>query len=203
MPTGLTAAANSSSQVNLSWTSSSDNVGVAGYAIYRNGTQVTTTSGLSYTDTGLSPEHVVQLYRRGIRRRQQLFGPVVFGFGHDARCLCADDDIYAALHRARLATGNHTGLDWTNAWSDIPLTAYSRLDFTKVPLGTTVYVAGSATKMSKLWIDSTNSQSESQRMHVQEGVVRRPWHRHRLAGELRHAPGGLSGSQFERVQFEQ
>ena len=37
VPTGLTATAVSSSQINLSWTASTDNVGVAGYKIYRGG----------------------------------------------------------------------------------------------------------------------------------------------------------------------
>ena len=53
-PTGLTATAASSSAVNLSWTPSTDDVGVAGYKVFRNGTQVATTTAPSYQDTGLS-----------------------------------------------------------------------------------------------------------------------------------------------------
>src|SRR5437763_14313640 len=52
---GLTASAVSSSQINLSWTASSDNVGVSGYRVYRNGTQIATTSATSFANTGLSP----------------------------------------------------------------------------------------------------------------------------------------------------
>src|SRR5438876_191301 len=55
VPTGLTAAAVSSSQINLSWTASSDNVGVSGYRVFRGGTQIATTSTTSYANTGLSP----------------------------------------------------------------------------------------------------------------------------------------------------
>jgi chitodextrinase len=55
-PTGLTATAVSSSQINLSWTASTDNTGVAGYKIYRAGAQIgTVTSGTTYQSTGLSP----------------------------------------------------------------------------------------------------------------------------------------------------
>src|SRR5205809_482010 len=54
VPTGLTASAVSSSQINLSWTASSDNVGVSGYRVYRNGTQIATTSTTSFANTGLS-----------------------------------------------------------------------------------------------------------------------------------------------------
>src|SRR2546430_5974900 len=55
VPTGLRASAVSSSQINLSWAASSDNVGVRGYRVYRGGTQIATTSATFYTDTGLSP----------------------------------------------------------------------------------------------------------------------------------------------------
>src|SRR3989454_10789310 len=55
VPTNLSASAGSSSQITLSWTASTDNVGVAGYQIYRGGSQIATTSLTSYADTGLSP----------------------------------------------------------------------------------------------------------------------------------------------------
>src|SRR5207302_947154 len=54
VPTGLTANAVSSSQINLSWTASSDNVGVSGYRVYRGGTQIGTPGTTSFTDTGLA-----------------------------------------------------------------------------------------------------------------------------------------------------
>ena len=50
----LTATAVSSSQINLSWTASTDSVGVTGYKIYRNGTYLTTTTSTSYNNTGLT-----------------------------------------------------------------------------------------------------------------------------------------------------
>ena len=54
VPTSLTASAQSTSQIALSWSASTDNVGVAGYNVYRNGTQIGSTAGLSYTDSGLT-----------------------------------------------------------------------------------------------------------------------------------------------------
>ena len=54
VPTNLSASAVSSSQINLSWTASTDNVGVAGYTIYRNGSQIATFATNSYSDTGLT-----------------------------------------------------------------------------------------------------------------------------------------------------
>jgi chitodextrinase len=54
VPTGLSAAAISASQINLSWTVSPDNVGVAGYRIYRNGVQIAAITGTTYQDSGLA-----------------------------------------------------------------------------------------------------------------------------------------------------
>ncbi len=54
VPTGLTGAATSATAIRLSWTASTDNVGVAGYRVHRNGTQVGTSTTTTCTDTGLS-----------------------------------------------------------------------------------------------------------------------------------------------------
>ncbi len=53
VPTGLTASAGVG-QVALSWTASTDNVGVTGYRVLRDGVQIATPAGPSYTDTGLT-----------------------------------------------------------------------------------------------------------------------------------------------------
>jgi len=54
VPTNLQGTGASASQVNLTWTASTDNVGVAGYRVYRNGSQVGTTASTSFSDTGLA-----------------------------------------------------------------------------------------------------------------------------------------------------
>jgi hypothetical protein len=54
IPVGLTATAVSSSQVNLSWTASTDNVGVTGYNVFRNGGKIATSSTTSFTDSSLA-----------------------------------------------------------------------------------------------------------------------------------------------------
>ncbi|WP_158602318.1 Ig-like domain-containing protein [Cohnella endophytica] len=56
-PTGLTAAAIKDTSVNLSWTASTDNVGVTGYDIYQNGQLVGKVGGdvTSYTANGMTP----------------------------------------------------------------------------------------------------------------------------------------------------
>jgi hypothetical protein len=52
IPAGLTAPENYTA-VNLSWNPSTDNVGVAGYIVYRNGVQIATTAQTTWYDSGL------------------------------------------------------------------------------------------------------------------------------------------------------
>jgi RHS repeat-associated protein len=54
VPTGVTAAAVSATQVDVSWTASTDDVGVAGYRLYRDGLAVGTlpVGSTSFSDTG-------------------------------------------------------------------------------------------------------------------------------------------------------
>jgi len=54
VPTNLTATPVYYSKINLTWTASTDNVGVSGYKIYRNGVKITATGANSYLDTGLT-----------------------------------------------------------------------------------------------------------------------------------------------------
>jgi hypothetical protein len=54
-PTGLAGTAVSTSQINLTWTASTDNVGVTGYQVFRGASQVGSPVATSFSDTGLSP----------------------------------------------------------------------------------------------------------------------------------------------------
>ncbi|MDX6419343.1 MAG: acid phosphatase type 7 [Trebonia sp.] len=56
-PGNLTATATSPTTIALSWQASSDNIGVTGYAVYRDGTEIATVDGstTSYSDGGLIP----------------------------------------------------------------------------------------------------------------------------------------------------
>ncbi|MEV4177505.1 DUF4832 domain-containing protein [Nonomuraea sp. NPDC049709] len=53
--TGLTSPSRTANSVTLSWTAATDNVGVAGYRIYRGTTQAGTSATTSFTETGLNP----------------------------------------------------------------------------------------------------------------------------------------------------
>src|SRR5216684_2613721 len=54
IPANLAATAVSSSQINLTWNASTDNVGVTGYRVYRDGALVASPAGTSVSITGLS-----------------------------------------------------------------------------------------------------------------------------------------------------
>lgn len=53
-PTNLVSSAVTASSLNLSWNASTDNVGVTGYKVYRNGTLIGSPTGTSLSVTGLS-----------------------------------------------------------------------------------------------------------------------------------------------------
>ena len=71
VPTGLTATAASSTTVNLGWTASTDNIGVTGYKIFRNGQQIATSTKLTYKDTQLAALDDLHLRRQCVRRVEQ------------------------------------------------------------------------------------------------------------------------------------
>src|SRR5205085_1226200 len=56
-PTDLTATAAGTSQITLAWTASTDNVGVTGYNVFRDGgtTPIATLTGTTFSDAGLAP----------------------------------------------------------------------------------------------------------------------------------------------------
>jgi chitodextrinase len=55
IPTGLQSSIIAANSVTVSWTASTDNVGVSGYQVFRNGTSVGTTASLNFIDAGLTP----------------------------------------------------------------------------------------------------------------------------------------------------
>src|SRR3989344_2540836 len=54
IPVDLFAVATSSVEITLSWAASADDVGVAGYKVYRDGNEIATTTGIIHSDTGLA-----------------------------------------------------------------------------------------------------------------------------------------------------
>ena len=55
VPAKPTVTENTDTTVKLTWSSATDNVGVTGYDVYRDGALLTTVAGRSYSDSGLTP----------------------------------------------------------------------------------------------------------------------------------------------------
>ena len=53
-PANLNGSAASATQANIGWSASTDNVGVMGYYVYRNGAKIATTQSASYTDNSVA-----------------------------------------------------------------------------------------------------------------------------------------------------
>ena len=77
-PTKLAANAVNSNQVNVMWTASTDNMGVTGYNVVRNGAadwhDDSATAG--YTDVTVAPNTTYTYTAHGLRRRRQRVGSV-------------------------------------------------------------------------------------------------------------------------------
>jgi endonuclease I/predicted extracellular nuclease len=63
-PSGLVSSNVTQSTVDLAWSASTDNIAVAGYTIFRNGTQIATTQNTNYTVTALSSGVTYSFYVR-------------------------------------------------------------------------------------------------------------------------------------------
>lgn len=55
VPTGIKASTATLTNITVTWTAASDNVGIKGYNVYRNGVKVGTANTTSYVDNGLTP----------------------------------------------------------------------------------------------------------------------------------------------------
>jgi thermitase len=58
----LNGSATSATKIDLSWSPSTDNVGVVGYNLYRNGSKLTTVAGEAYSDTSVSQSSTYSYY---------------------------------------------------------------------------------------------------------------------------------------------
>ena len=133
VPTGLAATATGAGRVDLTWTASTDNVGVAGYRIFRDGAQVGSSTTASFTDSTALP--------------QTSYSYAVSAFDASGNTSARSDpatvttpaDTTAPSVPANLtatAAGSHqVNLTWTASTDDVAVTSYEvRRD--GVPVGT-------------------------------------------------------------------
>ena len=129
-PTGLTATATSSTQINLSWTASTDNVGVTGYRIERctGGTcttyaQIATSTTTSYSNTGLTASTT---YRYRVRANDAAGNLSAYSSVTSATTQAADTAAPSAPTglTATAASSTQVNLSWTASTDNVGVTGY-------------------------------------------------------------------------------
>jgi chitodextrinase len=128
-PTGLTAAAASSSQINLNWTASTDNVGVAAYHVERctgaacsNFAEIATTTSTSYNNTGLAD---ATTYRYQVRARDAF--PNYSGYSNVASAPTPDGTAPSvpAGFTTPVVSATQISFTWTASTDNVGVTGYA------------------------------------------------------------------------------
>ena len=121
VPTGLAATAASSSRINLSWSASSDSVGVTGYRVFRNGTEVGTTTTTSFQDVGLNEattyNYTVSAYDAAGNNSAQ-------SATASARTLDVTPPTVPANLAAQVASSTQINLSWSASSDNVGVTGY-------------------------------------------------------------------------------
>jgi chitodextrinase len=123
-PQNLSANAVSPGQVNLTWSPSTDDTGVAGYNVYRDGAKIATTSTTSYTDRSVVPNraytYTVAAYD-AVGHVSTQSSPAAVTTPPDMNPPTAPSSLLASLSQGRVA------LTWTGSTDDVGVTSYSIL----------------------------------------------------------------------------
>jgi acid phosphatase type 7 len=120
-PTGLTANAQAPNHVTLSWTASTDNVGVTGYRVTRNGSVVATLTGTTYDDRSALPnttyDYTVVAFDAGGN---------VSPASNVARATTPPDTTRptAPANLTATAVGSSVSLAWTASTDNVGVSAY-------------------------------------------------------------------------------
>lgn len=121
-PTNLNAASKSVSTVSLTWKAAIDDVGVAGYEVYRNGTMIKSTTSTAIMDTGLSPETTYTYFVRAYDGRNN------FSENSETISVTTDPDNEAPTAPANLniaeRTQNSVTLTWKTSIDNISVAGY-------------------------------------------------------------------------------
>ena len=125
-PAGLTASAVSSSQINLSWSASTDNVGVSNYEVFRNGVQVGSLTGTTFTDIGLSPSTAYAYTVKAKDAAGNASGNSTAASASTQAAVVSDTQAPSApANLAAVAAGNsQVNLSWTASTDETSLTGY-------------------------------------------------------------------------------
>ena len=124
-PTNLTAVGPNSTTINLSWTASTDNVGVVGYSVFRDGgaTAIATVSVTNFSDTGLaiSSTHTYTVKAVDAANNQSIASNTV------TASTMGSDTVAPTVPTGLTATGSSNttiDLNWTASTDNFAVTGY-------------------------------------------------------------------------------
>ncbi len=125
-PGSLVSTGNTTTSVSLSWTASTDNVGVTGYDVYRGTTKVGSTTGATtYTDSGLT---AATAYSYTVKAHDLAGNVSAASNSVSATTAAAPSDTVAPTAPGSLvSTGNTTtsvSLSWTASTDNVGVTGY-------------------------------------------------------------------------------
>lgn len=121
-PASLSAMPSSSSAIQLSWPAATDNVGVAGYQVYRNSALIGTTTALSYLDSGLQPQTSYGYEVRAYDAAGNV-GPAATASATTPGADTASPSVPSNL-KATLQKGRKVALSWNASTDDVGVAGY-------------------------------------------------------------------------------
>ena len=122
-PASLSATATSSSTVQLSWPAATDNVGVAGYRVYRGGTQIAQLTGLAYLDSGLAASTAYAYQVRAYDVAQNLGAPASASATTPGTGDTTAPSVPTGLH-ATVQKGRRVSLTWNASNDNVGVVGY-------------------------------------------------------------------------------
>ena len=145
-PTNVAASNIQATSATISWTASTDDVGVTGYEVFRNGVSQGTTAGTSFNATGLSPatSYTYTVSAFDAAGNTSSLGSVTFSTlsGADTTPPSTPTNVTASSIQTTTAT-----ISWTASTDDVGVTGYEVFE-DGVSQGTTAGTSFNATGLS-------------------------------------------------------
>ncbi|GFJ83409.1 fibronectin type III domain-containing protein [Phytohabitans houttuyneae] len=124
VPSGLVVSGVTNTSVSLSWSASSDNVGVTGYQVWRDGVLAGSPSGTSFTDSGRSPGQSYQYAVRAVDAAGNVSGSSAAVSATTSGCSGDCTAPSAPVLSSPGKTDTSVSLSWTAASDNVGVTGY-------------------------------------------------------------------------------
>ncbi|GIF69993.1 hypothetical protein Ais01nite_80280 [Asanoa ishikariensis] len=124
VPSGLAVSGVTNTSVSLSWSAATDNVGVTGYQVWRNGVLAGSPTGTSFTDTGRSPGQTYQYQVRAVDAAGNQSGLSATASGTTSGCSGDCTAPSAPTLSSPSKSDTTVSLSWTGSTDTVGVTGY-------------------------------------------------------------------------------